>query len=220
MNWVINQGLAFYWGTSQWSASQIMEAYKICDKLNLMPPVVEQAHYNMMTRDRIESEYRDLFKRYKMGTTIWSPLESGILAGRYLNGIPEDSRFNIKHDGASIDIKPYMDHKKEWDEKLLKLKEIAEKKLNCSLAQLALAWIIANPDCSTTILGASRVSQLEENVKAVEIYKKLDKDILLEIEKILDNVPKGEIDYRDWKELPSRRNLNLGIDHIKGGPFN
>jgi len=220
MNWVINQGYAFYWGTSQWTASQIMEAYKICDKLNLMPPVVEQAHYNMMTRDRIESEYRDLFKRYRMGTTIWSPLESGILAGRYLNGIPEDSRFNIQHDGASIDIKPYMDHKKEWDDKLLKLKEIAEKKLNCTLAQLALAWIIANPDCSTTILGASRVSQLEENVKAVEIYKKLDKDLLLEIEKILDNVPKGEIDYRDWKELPSRRNINLELDHIKGGPFN
>jgi aryl-alcohol dehydrogenase-like predicted oxidoreductase len=155
-----------------------------------------------------------------MGTTIWSPLESGILAGRYLNGIPEDSRFNIQHDGASIDIKPYMDHKKEWDDKLLKLKEIAEKKLNCTLAQLALAWIIANPDCSTTILGASRVSQLEENVKAVEIYKKLDKDLLLEIEKILDNAPKGEIDYRDWKELPSRRNINLELDHIKGGPFN
>jgi aryl-alcohol dehydrogenase-like predicted oxidoreductase len=220
MDWVINQGLANYWGTSQWSASQIMEAYKICDKLNLIPPVVEQAHYNMMTRDRIESEYRDLFKRYKMGTTIWSPLESGILAGRYLNGIPEDSRFNIKHDGASTDIKPYLDHKKEWDDKLLKLKDIAEKKLNCSLAQLALAWILANQDCSTTILGASRVSQLEENVKAVEIYKKLDKDILLEIEKILDNVPKGEIDYRDWKELPSRRNINLNVDYIKGGPFN
>ena len=155
-----------------------------------------------------------------MGTTVWSPLESGVLAGRYLNGIPEDSRFNIKHDGAQTDIQPYLDHKKEWDEKLLKLKDIAEKKLNCSLAQLALAWILANPDVSTIILGASRVSQLEENIKALEIYKKLDKDILLEIEKILNNVPKGEIDYRDWKELPTRRNMNLGIDYIKGGPFN
>ena len=88
------------------------------------------------------------------------------------------------------------------------------------MAQLALAWIIANPDCSTTILGASRVSQLEENVKAVEIYKKLDKELLLEIENILGNAPKGEIDYRDWKELPSRRNINLNIDFIKGGPSN
>ena len=220
MDWVVNQGLAHYWGTSQWSASQIMEAYKICDKLNLIAPVVEQCHYNMMTRDRVESEYRDLFKRYKMGTTIWSPLESGVLAGRYLNGIPEDSRYNLKNDNAPIDIQAYLDKKKEWDEKLLKLKDIAEKKLNCSLDQLAIAWIIRNPDCSTTILGASRVSQLEENVKAVEIAKKLDKELLLEIEKILDNVPKGEIDYRDWKELPSRRNLNLDIDYIKGGPFN
>ena len=197
-----------------------MEAYKICDKLNLIAPVVEQCNYNMMVRDRVESEYRDLFKRYKMGTTIWSPLESGILAGRYLNGIPDDSRYKLKNDGASNNIQPYLDNKKEWDEKLLKLKDIAEKKLNCNLAQLCLAWVIANPDCSTTILGASRISQLEENVKAVEIYKKLDKEILLEIEKILNNVPKGEIDYRDWKELPSRRNLNLDIDYIKGGPFN
>ena len=91
------------------------------------------------------------------------------------------------------------------DEKLLKLKDIAEKKLNCSLAQLALAWILANPDVSTIILGASRVSQLEENIKALEVYKKLDKDILLEIEKILNNVPKGEIDYRDWKEINSKK---------------
>ena len=213
-------GLAHYWGTSQWSASQIMEAYKICDKLNLIAPVVEQCNYNMMVRDRVESEYRDLFKRYRMGTTIWSPLESGILAGRYLNGIPEDSRYKLKHDNAPVDIQPYLDNKKEWDEKLLKLKDIAEKKLNCNLAQLAIAWVIANPDCSTTILGASRVSQLEETVKAVEIYKKLDKDILKEIEDILGNVPKGEIDYRDWKELPSRRNINLNVDYKKGGPFN
>ena len=220
MDWVVNQGLVHYWGTSQWSASQIMEAYKICDKLNLIAPVVEQCHYNMMTRDRVESEYRDLFKRYRMGTTIQSPLESGVLAGKYINGIPKDSRYNLKNDNAPIDIQAYLDNKKVWDEKLLKLKDIAEKKLNCSLAQLALAWIIANPDCSTTILGASRVSQLEENVKAVEISKKLTKELLLEIEKILDNVPKGEIDYRDWKELPSRRNVNLDIDYIKGGPFN
>ena len=80
-----------------------------------------------MVRNRVESEYKDLFKRYRIGTTIWSPLESGILTGKYLNGIPEDSRVNIKHDGASIDIQPYLDHKKEWDEKLLKLKDIAEK---------------------------------------------------------------------------------------------
>jgi voltage-dependent potassium channel beta subunit len=183
MDWVINQGLAHYWGTSQWSASQIMEAYKICDKLNLIPPVVEQCHYNMMTRDRVEGEYRDLFKRYKMGTTIWSPLESGVLAGRYLNGIPEDSRYNLKNDNAPIDIQAYLDKKKEWDDKLLKLKDIAEKKLNCSLAQLALAWIIANPDCTTTILGASRVSQLEKMSKLLKFLKNWIKNYLLKSKK-------------------------------------
>ena len=220
MNWVIDQGYAFYWGTSQWTASYIMEAYKICDKLNLIPPIVEQCHYNMMFRDRIENEYRDLFKKYGMGTTIWSPLESGVLTGKYINGIPDDSRYKKTNDGAQTDIQAYLDNKKVWDEKLLKLKEIAEKKLNCSLAQLALAWIIANPDCSTTILGSSKTSQIEENIKAVEISKKLDKNLLIEIEKILDNAPRGEIDYRDWKELPSRRNINLGIDYVKGGAFN
>jgi len=220
MNWVIDQGYAFYWGTSQWTASCIMEAYKICDKLNLIPPIVEQCHYNMMFRDRIENEYRDLFKKYGMGTTIWSPLESGVLTGKYINGIPDDSRYKKTNDGAQTDIQAYLDNKKVWDEKLLKLKEIAEKKLNCSLAQLALAWIIANPDCSTTILGSSKTSQIEENIKAVEISKKLDKNLLIEIEKILDNAPRGEIDYRDWKELPSRRNINLGIDYVKGGAFN
>ena len=215
MDWVINQGLAHYWGTSQWSASQIMEAYKICDKLNLIAPVVEQCHYNMMTRDRVESEYRDLFKRYKMGTTIWSPLESGVLAGRYLNGIPEDSRYNLKNDNAPIDIQAYLDKKKEWDEKLLKLKDIAEKKLNCSLAQLAIAWTIVNPDVSTCIIGATKASQVEENCKAIEVAKKLDKDTLIEIENILDNAPKGEIDFRTWKELPSRRNIAIGIDYVR-----
>ena len=203
MNWVIEKGYAFYWGTSQWSASRIMEAYKICDKLNLIPPVVEQTHYNMMFRDFVEREYNDLFKKYGMGTTIWSPLESGILTGKYINEIPEGSRFTLDRDGAKTANGFYQgEDKKMWDEKLFKLKEIA------------------NPDCSTTILGASKTSQLEENFKAVEISKKLDKGLLLEIEKILDNAPKGEIDYRDWKELPTRRNQNLGVDYIKGGAFN
>ena len=167
MDWVINQGLAHYWGTSQWSASQIMEAYKICDKLNLIPPVVEQSNYNMMIRDRIESEYRDLYKRYRMGTTIWSPLESGILAGRYLNGIPEDSRLKLNGAIAGNDMKQYIDNKKEWDEKLLKLKDIAEKKLNCSLAQLAIAWVIANPGCSIVFIIYNSSKRYKWQIKEI-----------------------------------------------------
>ena len=217
MNWVIEQGYALYWGTSEWTACQIFEAYDICDKLKLIRPIVEQCQYNMLERDKMENEYRDLFRRYKMGTTIFSPLRCGILTGKYMGSTPDDSRANSKNEGIKNMMKgfDYFKNKEKFDEKLSKLKDLAEKKLNCSLAQLAIAWTIANPDVSTCIIGATKVSQIEENCKALEVVKKLDKDISIEIEKILDNAPKGEIDYRDWKELPSRRNLAMGIDYIK-----
>ena len=111
--------------------------------------------------------------------------------------------------------KVYEKEKDGYNPKLLKLKELGEKKLNCSLAQLAVAWVIANKDVSTCILGASKVSQLEENYKALEIYKKLTPEILLEIETILDNCPKGEMDFRDRKQLNIRRNVDLGVDFVK-----
>ena len=157
---------------------------------------------------------RDLFKRYKMGTTIWSPLNSGILTGKYIEGIPEDSRAKLKNDNANYAFNSYEKNKKEVDAKLLKLKPIAEK-YGCSLATLAIAWCLANPDVSVCLLGASKPSQLDDTIKAVEVYKKIDKDTWIEIEKILDNAPKGEIDFLTWKELPSRRNIAMGIDYIK-----
>ena len=215
MNWVIDQGYALYWGTSEWTASQIMETYGICDKLGLIKPVVEQCHYNMLSRQSVEVDYRDLFKRYKMGTTIWSPLESGILTGKYIDGTPDDSRLNLKHDNASCEFGEYLKNKKNYDEKLIKLKDIAEKKCGCNLTTLAISWCIANPDISVCLLGASKASQLDDTIKAVQVYKTIDKDTWIEIEKILDNTPKGEIDYRSWKELPSRRNIAMNIDYIK-----
>jgi voltage-dependent potassium channel beta subunit len=130
MNWVIEHGYAFYWGTSEWTASQIMEAYGICDRLGLKRPVVEQCHYNMLYRNSMEVDYRDLFKKYKMGTTIWSPLESGILTGKYINETPSDSRANLKNDNASFSFSVYMKNKAEYDEKLKKLKDIAEKNVD------------------------------------------------------------------------------------------
>ena len=214
MNWVIDQGYADYWGTSDWTASQIMEAYAICDKLGLIKPIVEQCQYNMLYREPMENNYRDLFKRYKMGTTIWSPLNSGILTGKYIEGIPEDSRAKLKNDNAHYAFNLYEKNKKEIDAKLLKLKPIAEK-YGCSLATLAIAWCLANPDVSVCLLGASKPSQLDDTIKAVEVYKKIDKDTWIEIEKILDNAPKGEIDFLTWKELPSRRNIAMGIDYVK-----
>ena len=214
INWVIEQGYADYWGTSEWTASQIMEAYSICDKLGLIRPIVEQCQYNMLFRESMEDNYRDLFKKYKMGTTIWSPLYSGILTGKYIDEIPEDSRAKLKNDGAYSAFGYYMKNKKEIDDKLIQLKTIAEK-YGCNLATLAIAWCIANPDVSVCLLGASKPSQLDDTIKAIEVYKQIDKDTWIEIEKILDNTPKGEIDFLTWKELPSRRNIAMGIDYIK-----
>ncbi len=220
MNTLIKKGKCFYWGTSNWSASQIMEAYKICDKYNLEKPISEQVQYSMIKRRKIENEYRDLFLKYKMGSTTFSPLYSGVLSGKYLKEIPRDSRYLTNREATPV-LKVYFDNKHAWDIKINKIIELTtKKKLDCSLAQLAIAWVICNPDVSTCILGATKVSQLEENLKALEVYKKLDKETLLEIEKILDNTPRGEIDYRDWKELPSRRNINLGVDYVKALPFN
>ena len=215
MNWVIEKGYALYWGTSEWTACQIMEAFDICDKLNLIRPVVEQCQYNMFERNKIENEYRDLFKRYKLGTTVYSPLFCGVLTGKYIDSMPENCRGNIKNEKNKNKFlnNRYFKNKKEFDEKLIMLKTIAEK-YNCTLAQLALGWVVANPDVSCCILGASKGQQIDENVKALEIYKKLGKDDFIEIEKILKNTPPGEIDYLTFKELPSRRNISMNIDYI------
>ena len=211
MNFVINQGWAFYWGTSEWRADQIERAIKVCEKLNLIPPIVEQCEYNMLMREKMDSEFSDLFRLHGMGTTIFSPLKGGILTGKYLNEVPEGTRV------AKMDFmkKLYEKEKDNFNPKILKLKEIAEKKLNCTLPQLAVAWVIANKDVSTCILGASKVSQLNENFTALEVYKKLTPELLTEIETILDNCPKGEMDFRNRVQLNVRRNIDLGVDLVK-----
>ena len=212
MSWLIKKGLCYYWGTSDWTPSQIMEAIKICNKLKLEKPVVDQCHYNMFTRENVENKYVDLIKNYKFGLCCYSPLESGILTGKYINEIPKDSRAHITYDNANSAMDRYIKEKKSWDEKMLKLKDLAEKKLKCTLAQLCIAWVLANTDVSTCILGAAKVSQLEENLKALDIYKNIDKETWIEIENILKNVPNGEMDYRNRERLNSRRNIVMGID--------
>lgn len=210
MNFLIDHGLAFYWGTSEWTAGQIMEAMKICEKNNLCPPIVEQCEYNMINRERFENEYRDLFKKHRMGTTIWSPLYGGVLSGKYINETPNDSRF-VKFSNKYNMV--YVNNKKMRDEKMLKLKEIGEKKLKCTLPQLCIAWTLANTDVSTCITGASKISQLEETIEALNLYKKIDKETMIEIEKVLQNTPVGEVDHSTLKQLPSRRNILLGIEY-------
>ena len=179
MDIVIKQGKAFYWGTSEWSAAEIMRADGIARQYGLTPPSMEQPQYNMFTRDRFEREYAPLYRDLGYGTTIWSPLASGLLTGKYNDGIPEGSRAALQgYEWLQQGITP------ERIEKVKKLKIVADE-LGCSLAQLGLAWCLANPNVSTVITGASRASQVTENMKALEVADKLTDEVLQSIEGIL-----------------------------------
>jgi len=193
-NHLIDQGKAFYWGTSEWSAQQIMEAYGIARREHLIPPLMEQPQYNMFHRERVEAEYQHLYDNIGMGTTIWSPLASGLLTGKYNEGIPDDSRANLK--GYEWLRKRFTDQKAQEDiQKVIQLSKVAQE-MGCSIAQLALAWCLVNPNVSTVITGASKESQVEENMKALDIVDQLTPDVLETIEVILDNKPELAPDFR------------------------
>jgi voltage-dependent potassium channel beta subunit len=209
MDWAINQGKAFYWGTSEWSASQIGEAFTICERLGLIKPIVEQCQYNLMVREKMENEYVHLFKTTKMGTTVWSPLFSGILSGKYINQVPSGSRFDLFAENARVHYSTYINNKQDWDQKLLKLKILAEK-LGFTLPQLAVAWVIKNPDVSTCILGVSSSQQLVENIKALDLISLITNQIESEIEAILGNIPIGEMDWQTFTRQPNRRQILFG----------
>lgn len=203
MNYVIEKGQAFYWATSEWKASQIMEAFAICDRLGLIRPIADQCQYNMLTRDKVENEYTHLFDNHSYGTTIWSPLYSGVLTGKYKDKIEEGTRLNDKSE-ASRHKQIYLDNKEKWDEKIDKLALVAAR-LESNVAQLALAWLIKNPNVSTCILGTSKVEQLIENLKALEIVEKIDDKVEAEIDEILANAPPQEIYWRTFELLDKRR---------------
>ena len=194
MNHVIDRGWAYYWGTSEWSTQQIMEAYAIARQEHLIPPLMEQPQYNMFHRERFEKEYARLYSEIGLGTTIWSPLASGLLTGKYNDGIPEDSR-------AALEGYEWLRSRFESDEikadveKVKKLSVVA-KDLDASIAQLALAWCLKNPNVSTVITGASRAQQVVENMKAIEISEKMDDGTMAAIEEILDNKPDSEMMFR------------------------
>ena len=188
MNQIIQQGKAFYWGTSQWSAQQIMDAYGIARREHLIPPLMEQPEYNMFHRERVEREYALLYEKIGLGTTIWSPLDSGILTGKYNRGIPEDSRL-AKETWLQRELV------QEKIEKVRQLTPLAEE-LGGSMAQLALAWCLKNPDVSTVITGASRPEQVRENMGALDLVGRLTPEVMERIEGILDNKPEPWPDYR------------------------
>lgn len=194
MDHVVRRGYAMYWGTSEWSAEQIRAAHGIARREHLMPPTMEQPQYNMFHRDRVEAEYLPLYEDVGLGLTIWSPLASGILTGKYNDGIPAGSRL----DTNGYD---YLQKQLESDEgrdriaKVRKLTVIADR-IGCSMAQLAIAWALLNPRVSTVITGASRVAQVQENMKAQEVVGKLDFALIDEIEGILENRPKAKVNFR------------------------
>jgi voltage-dependent potassium channel beta subunit len=184
MNILLQQGKILYWGTSEWSAQEIMEAHMIASKNNLIGPVMEQPEYNLFHRNKIENEFLQIFKTVGLGTTIWSPLASGLLTGKYNNGIPEDSRLAIQ----GFD---WLKDKVLSEEKLgkvKKLKTIADR-LNTSLATMSIAWCIKNPNVTTAILGATRKEQLTENLKALDVLPKLTSAIMDEIDGIVQTKP-------------------------------
>ncbi|KAF6750710.1 voltage-gated potassium channel beta-2 subunit [Ephemerocybe angulata] len=193
-NFLIDQGLTFYWATSEWSSREIEEAHQVAGRLGLVGPVAEQCQHHMFHRERPEAEYAPLYARYGMGTTTWSSLASGLLTGKYNDGIPEGSRFN-KHSEDFKFKKTVQELKSpEGKEKIRKIRELtklANEELQTTPAALALAWVAASPNTSTVILGASSPEQVLENLKALEMLPRLTQEIMEKIEAILGNKPAG-----------------------------
>ncbi|KAG7379089.1 Voltage-gated potassium channel subunit beta-2 [Phytophthora pseudosyringae] len=183
MNFIIEQGWAFYWGTSEWNVSDIVEACEIADRLGLIRPIVEQPQYSLMERSKVEVELVPLYKKYKLGLTTWAPLANGILTGKYSGGVKEGTRFSADFFknifGGTFD---------EGVAKADKLKVIADD-LGCSLAQLSTAWCVSNEKVSTVLVGASRPSQLEENLKAIEFVEKLTPEVKARMDEIAPFTP-------------------------------
>ncbi|KRX09062.1 NADP-dependent oxidoreductase domain [Pseudocohnilembus persalinus] len=199
-DWVVRQGWANYWATSEWNSSEIFEAFSICKQNNLVLPIADQCEYNMLERQKVDKDFGRLFDHYKYGTTVYSPLAGGLLTGKYNDGLPEDSRYK-KFEWDFEEKIQQIEDKKSC---LKQLGEIA-KKLNITQAQLALAWILYNKDVSVAILGATKPEQLKANVEALEHVQKLTPEVLNEIEKVLNNRPKPDRDPRTWKPYPDRR---------------
>jgi len=185
MDVLIQQGKVLYWGTSEWEAEQLSEAYSVAQNFNLTPPTMEQPEYNLFNRGKIEKDYLPLYKQYGLGTTTWSPLASGLLTGKYNHGFPSNSRVFVK--GYE-----WIKEKFESEETIQKIGKVKElqpiaENLNISLTQLSLGYCIKNPNVSTVILGATKKEQLKENLSTLQILDKITEKTLMEIKIIMDN---------------------------------
>lgn len=195
MNQVIKEGKAFYWGTSEWNSTQLMEAYQIAKREHLIPPQMEQPEYNMFRREKVEKDYLPLYDKIGLGTTIWSPLASGILTGKYNDGIPDKSRLSLES-YQWLKEKIFSGEGLKKVEKVKLLTPIAEE-LGMNMTMLALVWCLRNPNVSTVITGASRPEQVTENMKALDHVDKLTEDVMNKIDEILENKPAQDIDWRE-----------------------
>lgn len=184
MNILMQQGKILYWGTSEWSGAEIMEANEVAKRLGLVGPAVEQPQYNLFERHKVEADYQQVYSSYGLGTTIWSPLASGLLTGKYANGIPEGSRLAIEN-YAWLKERMLQDDKHQ---KVTALSGLAQE-LGISLASLSIAWCIVNPNVTTAILGATKEAQLLENLKALDVREKLTADVMARIDDIMGNKP-------------------------------
>jgi voltage-dependent potassium channel beta subunit len=187
MSDLIHQGKVLYWGTSEWSAEQITEAHQVAKDLGLVPPTMEQPEYNLFHRERVEVEYAPLYERFGLGTTTWSPLASGLLTGKYNDAVPEDARIHLsgyewlKRRFESADGKARIGQVK-------KLSAIAQE-IGITTAQLSIGFCLKNPNVSTVILGASRASQLAENLKIIDLVAKLTPEVMARIEAAVQSKP-------------------------------
>lgn len=177
MDYLVRQGYVLYWGTSEWKAEQIESAFEIAEKLNCIKPSMEQPKYNLFFRDHLEKDYLPLFKKYGMGTTVWSPLASGILSGKYNEGIPQESRLAKEAWLIPADFQSQV-------EKVKKISKIAHD-LECTTSQLAIAWCLKNPHVSSVITGATKVEQLIENINAIRVKHTLTDEVMAALDKVL-----------------------------------
>ena len=187
MHDLIQQGKVLYWGTSEWSGVEIMEAYSVARQYNLTPPTMEQPQYNLLHRDKFEVEYSKLYNEIGLGTTIWSPLASGLLTGKYIDKTPEDTRIN-RPGMEWLKEKTIGDEAKWKHEKVKALKKVADD-VGVSLNRLSIAWVLKNPNVSTAILGASKTEQLEDNLKALDVMPMLTPEVMEHIEAAVGNKP-------------------------------
>uniref|UniRef100_A0A4W5N6A4 Voltage-gated potassium channel subunit beta-1 n=1 Tax=Hucho hucho TaxID=62062 RepID=A0A4W5N6A4_9TELE len=193
MTHVINQGMSMYWGTSRWSAMEIMEAYSVARQFNLIPPVCEQAEYHFFQRDKVETQLPELYHKIGVGVVSWSPLACGIITGKYENGIPECSRASMKP-YAWLKEKIVSEDGRKQQAKLKELTTVSEK-LGCTLPQLAIAWCLRNEGVSSVLLGTSNPIQLAENLRAMEVIPKMTAGIVTEIDHVLGNRPHSKKDF-------------------------